>query len=853
MKIDPPLPSRACLVLSAIVLLCLAPRGSEGAPGQLRAMGFKAANAGQARRWQQEARRQLFTLMMGGKRPPSIPLDPHLLQRIEIPSGGYVLEEMTLQSLPDRKVHAWMTVPTERKGKVRAVLALHGHGGTGEEVVQGRSLYWYGRALAEMGYAVIAPDIGSHDLQHPGWTLMGERVWDAIRCLDYLTARPEVDAGRIAVAGLSLGGETAMYVAALDERVQAVDSSGWLTTIENMKQGHCPCWNFAGLEEHFDFADIFACIAPRRLVCEIGEREAAPGGFPAGIARKAFEEIRAAYRVFKAEDRLLLDIHSGGHVFVGKAFWSPLREALGAPYPWSEGRQHITEVLRRGEIARRLFSRALGVLDGWWAKRDPGSDLLPRTLDQLVWAPGDNAADLMPFLFLTAFFVAPERLSDLSHTFQSEQALTNRLGALPDWYSLTEKRFVHPNIDLSRLIFGAAEYCKDGLLPMTEAMGQGAWTDRMIGLLEAVFQHAPVKSDSGMLPADDTEVNGELLQVLSRVYAMAGEEKYWKWGERIADAYCFEVLPRNHGLPAHRWDFQRHTPISDVFSLNDHGNEIVGGLAEFYVAARAFHPEKAERYRRPLEQMFEILLGRGRNADGLWYGLLRSSTGEVLSTEVPDTWGYALSGTVTFGMVTGNASLKEAGIFALKNLDKPRYLDWAGADSYADSIEGGLLLLNRFPRKEGFHWLEKVLPLFLGKQQEDGIVEGWYGDGNYARTALMAALFYTQGARCQPWRNDLRFGAVRQGKTLRLAITAPKEWQGRVFLDVPRHRLNLRLPFNYPRLNEFPEWFTVEPTAAYGVKLNGGQELIRTGRELAEGIPLALKAGGRQTVEVRRL
>ena len=71
-----------------------------------------------------------------------------------------VLEELTLQTLPDRRAHVWLARPRQPKGKVGAVLAINGHGGSGEEIVRGLSLYWYGRALIEMGYVVIAPDVG---------------------------------------------------------------------------------------------------------------------------------------------------------------------------------------------------------------------------------------------------------------------------------------------------------------------------------------------------------------------------------------------------------------------------------------------------------------------------------------------------------------------------------------------------------------------------------------------------------------------------------------------------------------------------------------------------------------------
>ena len=98
-----------------------------------------------------------------------------------------------------------------------------------------------------------------------------------------------------------------------------------------MKNGHCVCYNFPGLEENFEFSDIFACVAPRSLVCELGEKERAPGGFPVPIGREAFEEIRAAYRVFNAESNLTLTVHPGPHVFNGQDFWPKLCAALGTP------------------------------------------------------------------------------------------------------------------------------------------------------------------------------------------------------------------------------------------------------------------------------------------------------------------------------------------------------------------------------------------------------------------------------------------------------------------------------------------------------------------------------------------
>lgn len=81
--------------------------------------------------------------------------------------------------------------------------------------------------------------------------------------------------------------------------------------------------------------------------------------------------------------------------------------------------------------------------------------------------------------FLTARFLPPERIDGVMRTFQSEIALTNHLGVLLDWYSLAERKFVYDTVNIHQLIFRAAEYCKDGLLPMTEVMGYGVWTERV--------------------------------------------------------------------------------------------------------------------------------------------------------------------------------------------------------------------------------------------------------------------------------------------------------------------------------------------------------------------------------------
>lgn len=54
--------------------------------------------------------------------------------------------------------------------------------------------------------------------------IWGESVYDLMRTLDYIETRKEADASRVGMLGLSMGGMEALWLAALDERVDVVVS-----------------------------------------------------------------------------------------------------------------------------------------------------------------------------------------------------------------------------------------------------------------------------------------------------------------------------------------------------------------------------------------------------------------------------------------------------------------------------------------------------------------------------------------------------------------------------------------------------------------------------------------------------
>ena len=127
----------------------------------------------------------------------------------------------------------------------------------------------------------------------------------------------------------------------------------------------------------------------------------------------------------------------------------------------------------------------------------------------------------------------------------------------------------------------------------------------------------------------------------------------------------------------------------------------------------------------------------------------------------------------------------------------------------------------------------------MGKQQPGGIIEGWHGDGNFARTTIMYCLWKTQGVTFQPWREDVRLGAVRAGDGLKLSLRSDRPWKGRLVFDRPRHADNLKLPIDWPRINQFPEWFVVSEGKTYAVtNVDDGVQAIAPAKTLRDGLPV---------------
>ena len=286
----------------------------SGSEDPLRTMKYSGRSKKDAVEWQNKLRSQLSGLLklnyiLPGRK--NIPFEAKELLAED--KGSYIFKEIELNSTATRRMKIILTIPKNIKGRCPAVVCIHGHGGTLRIVYDESSIYkGFASELAAGNYITIATTVSQHVIYEEGRMLMGERLWDLVRCVDYLESLKEVDKKRIGCAGLSLGGEMAMWLGAMDTRIKATLSSGFLTVMDQMGKNHCMCWKFPGLRELVDWADIYSLIAPRALLCQNGLKEPA-NDFTVPLARKALQEIEVIYKDFRKPENVQLIAHKGAH------------------------------------------------------------------------------------------------------------------------------------------------------------------------------------------------------------------------------------------------------------------------------------------------------------------------------------------------------------------------------------------------------------------------------------------------------------------------------------------------------------------------------------------------------------
>jgi dienelactone hydrolase len=278
-------------------------------------------------------RQELYDLL--GKLPPRDRKVTAQLVSTE-DRGTYTLEKLVLDLNGEEPAPAWFAKPKGASGKLPTVLFNHSHGG-GYQI--GKAEFIDGREyLAQPPYAQFLTSLGYNALCFDAWifgerakrteldffketlwqgrVLWGMMVYDALKAVDYLVTRSDVDAQRLATLGMSMGSSTAQWVGALDTRLAVVIDICCLTDWHTLVaagglKGHGIYYYVPDLLNHFTAGQMNALIAPRAHLSLAGNQDVLT---PAAGLEKIDRELKDVYASAGRPENWKLLRSDGGHL-----------------------------------------------------------------------------------------------------------------------------------------------------------------------------------------------------------------------------------------------------------------------------------------------------------------------------------------------------------------------------------------------------------------------------------------------------------------------------------------------------------------------------------------------------------
>jgi len=302
--------------------------------------------------WAKQARE---CLMNGLHYPlPSVDLQAETLDKIE--TDLFIRERIEFNTTPWFRVPGYFYIPKNVALPAPALIVLHEWGGPmlfgadricGDPIhpaiVKHREGSSSGRPLADWfasnGYAVIVIDAfhfgkraprgiyglpeaydpekldedtfekyhnlarealyyGVRQLNWAGTTWAGVNYGDDSRCVDYLLSRKEVDGKRIGCTGLSGGGWRTNIIAALEPRVKATVTVGWMTTGDtqqayNLSGAVGTFCLLPGVWNRLDIPDMISMAAPKACMVVGGTEDLL---FPPTGQKEAENQIAESYK-----------------------------------------------------------------------------------------------------------------------------------------------------------------------------------------------------------------------------------------------------------------------------------------------------------------------------------------------------------------------------------------------------------------------------------------------------------------------------------------------------------------------------------------------------------------------------
>ena len=290
------------------------------------AMAWNATNQAEHDAWRPEFRKQLVDLL--GQWPEQVEPDVRWDKEDVEETEAFIRRKVYVRTEKDYWAPAYYYTPKNISGKRPAIMCFHGHSGilpytrqgTDEQIAKGKKLSLdYAPFFAEQGYVVLA-------VIQP----IAMRVWDGMRLLDFLETQDEVDADRIACAGLSGGGTTSLFFAALEDRIKVAMVAGYYCTFRDsiFSIHHCICNTVPGIMNYGEMSDIAALIAPRPTLIISGTEDKI---FPIEATKRAYATLEGTYAVLGVSDNLESDFFDGEHQWSNRKTLAFLKQHLDVP------------------------------------------------------------------------------------------------------------------------------------------------------------------------------------------------------------------------------------------------------------------------------------------------------------------------------------------------------------------------------------------------------------------------------------------------------------------------------------------------------------------------------------------
>jgi dienelactone hydrolase len=313
---------------------------------------------GDVRHWQRRLRTKLAELTgLADMAGPRVPLNVRRLWKRNHTLGR--IEKIVFTAEPAADVLAYVCVPHGAQPPYTFFICLQGHStgmhvsigipreddGAGGEDDGDRD---FGLECIRRGVAALCIEQrsfgerrekrqksvsphGCHDTAMQGLmlgrTIIGQRVFDIDRGIDYLSERGDVDMRRVGVLGNSGGGTASLFAAALLPRIKFAMPSCYFCTFRHsvMSMYHCADNYVPSLLKYAEMGDLMGLFAPRPVVIVAGRKDPI---FPLPGVRREFARLRKIYAAAGAANRCHLVVGPQGHRFYATLAWPVMEKEL---------------------------------------------------------------------------------------------------------------------------------------------------------------------------------------------------------------------------------------------------------------------------------------------------------------------------------------------------------------------------------------------------------------------------------------------------------------------------------------------------------------------------------------------